>query len=112
MNREEKIASKLAGTVLAQKTGVDIGRILGPRFRFVPAISWGEWAVYKFYDRRGSPYDQYDKRAIEQGAKRVRQEVERALLEENVDFKQVEVRTDGRDRHGLDVDIYVIIESV
>ena len=102
----QRIAAELMGLAKEMVAAEpDLAKTLGPRFRFVPALSWGNWAVYKFYDRG----DLMGRR--EQLAERTRKEVKDALDKAGIGYGSVESRTDGRSRYRLDVDVYVIIEG-
>lgn len=76
---------------------VDVSRILGPRYRKVQRLSNESQLVFEYLR---SPAD----------VRRVSREVERSLWEENIDFRTVEVKSNGQDI-GLNSEVYVIIEA-
>ena len=88
MNRESKIAMKIAGDM-------GIGRLLGNKFKFVSTLSKSPWIVFAYY---GSGTE-----------RRIRFEVENALAG-NIDYRSIDVRNDGIARQDLDTDTYVIVE--
>jgi hypothetical protein len=99
-----KIAKGLVGGILPG----DILRILGTQFKYEKGLSRYPWLVFGYYG--DMPRSVQDNSNLQNRvAQRIRAEAEKALLTSGVEYRSLEVRTDGQVKHGLLTDIYLIL---